>query len=77
MKISKQQNTHYLFVGGISPYMGEEELKSILGSFGPISEVILKKRTKAPFYNLGYGIVSTKSYKVYQELIQLHFYQID
>jgi hypothetical protein len=57
--------------------MGEEELKSILGSFGPISEVILKKRTKAPFYNLGYGIVSTKSYRVYQELIQMHFYQID
>jgi len=77
MKISKQANTHYLFVGGISPYMSEEELKNNLGTLGPISEVILKKRSKAPFYNLGYGIVSTRSYGLYQELMQMHFYHID
>jgi len=77
MKISKQQSTHYLFVGGVSPYMNEDELKAILSGFGPIHEVVLKKRTKAPFYNLGYGIVSTKSYRVYKELMEVHFFQIE
>jgi RNA recognition motif-containing protein len=76
MKISKQQNTHYLFVGGVSPYMSESELKTILSKLGPISDITFRKRSKAPFYNLGYGILSTRSYRLYQELIKMHFYQI-
>ena len=76
MKISKKQGTYYLFVGGVSPYMNEEDLKSELAKLGPISELTLKKRPKHPFYNLGYGIVSTQSHKLYLELVNMHFYQI-
>lgn len=76
MRINKERNTYYVFVGGVSPYMAEHELKTALNVLGPIKEITLKMRPKQPQQNLGYGILATKSYSVYLELIRMHFYQL-
>jgi hypothetical protein len=48
MRVTKERNTFYVFVGGVSPYMTESELKTALQVLGPINEITLKMRPKEP-----------------------------
>ena len=59
MKIHIESGKKYVFLGGLSPKLSQEEIVAYMSELGPFEQIIIKMRTKPPIVNLGYGVLVT------------------